>query len=350
MTSKSVTLESLSADRRTDSDRHARARFHLTPREVEVLTHVLRGRANKQIAASLGITEQAVKEHVSGLLGKFEVPNRAALAEAGTRLEFAGEPGVDRSWMRELFLVAEPLIVIARGPDIRYEAGNRAFAEATGKRPFVGRTMRETFPELEGQGVFESTERVFATGSPVIEHEVERRWDRGNGIETRLMDIVIQPLHDEHGTVNGIAAFSFDVTELVGQRQRAELLREELAALLDLVTNGVIIVDHESRILKINETGRRILRQQPDHGSALDERMAAVFDLRDTVGHAVEPSDTSVARALRGGEIPTRELRFVAGDPPERVTVRISVRALRDPDGSVGGAVLVLTELGAEPV
>src|ERR1700694_5428109 len=131
----------MTTERRSGWERRARGRFHLTPRDVAVLARVLRGEGNKLIAAALGITEQAIKEHVSGLLGKFEVPNRAALAEAGTRLEFAGEPGVDRSWMRELFLGAEPLIVVARGPDIRYEAGNEAFAQAIGKRPFVGRTM-----------------------------------------------------------------------------------------------------------------------------------------------------------------------------------------------------------------
>ena len=338
----------MNAHRPPDSERRAQERFHLTAREVEILTLVLRGQGNKQIAASLGITEQAVKEHVSDLLSKFEVPNRAALAEAGTRLEFAGERGVDRSWMHELFIAAEPLIVIARGPDIRYEAGNQAFAEAIGKRPFVGRTMRETFPELE-EGVFESTERVFATGIPVIEHEVERTWDRGNGIETRLMDIVIQPLHDDDGRVNGIAAYSLDVTELVGQRQRAELLREELAALLDLVTSGVIVVDHRGRIVKINDAARRIVRGQLDRSSALDDRAATVFDLRDMLGNAVAPSDTSVARALRGEEIPTREFTLVAGNPPERVSVRSSVRALRDPDGAVRGALLVFVELGAEP-
>jgi DNA-binding CsgD family transcriptional regulator len=208
------------ADRRSGSERRERARFQLTPRELEILTQVLRGQGNKQIAASLGVTEQGIKEHVSRLLDKFDVPNRAALAEAGSRLEFTGEQGVDRSWMRELFLSAEPLIVIARGPEIRYEAGNDAFAAAIGNRPFIGRTMHETFPELEGKGVFESAEQVFATGKPVIEHEVERSWDRGNGIETRLMDIVIQPLHDDEGRVNGIAAFSLDVTDFVEQRRK----------------------------------------------------------------------------------------------------------------------------------
>lgn len=36
----------------------------LTPREMQVLTLVLGGLGNKQIAAELGITEQAIKEHV----------------------------------------------------------------------------------------------------------------------------------------------------------------------------------------------------------------------------------------------------------------------------------------------
>ena len=340
----------MTVDRRSGARRPASARFHLTPREVEVLTHVLRGDGNKQIASALGITEQAIKDHVSTLLGKFGVPNRAALAEAGTRLEFTGEPGVDRSWMRDLFLGAEPLIVIARGPEIRYEAGNEAFAEAIGKRPFIGRTMRETFPELEGQGVFESTERVFATGRAVMEHEVERRWDRGNGVETRLMDIVIQPLHDDGGRVNGIVAFSLDVTELVQHRRRAELLHEELAAVLDLLTSGVIVVDESGRVVKINEAGKRIARRRWDPALGIDEQAMSVFDVRDLSGNQVPLADMPVGRVLRGENVPACEYIFVAGDPPERVRVRASTRALRDPNGSIRGALVLFTELGAEPV
>ena len=187
-----------------------------------MLTHVLRGEGNKQIGAALGITEQAVKEHVSTLLDKFGVPNRAALAEAGTRLEFSGALGIDRSWMRDLFRGAQPQIVVARGPDIRYEAGNEAFIAAIGNRPFVGRTMRETFPELDGQGIFEIVERVYVTGEPAIEHEVERKWDRGNGVESRLIDLVVQPLHDDEGKVNGIVSFAIDVTDIVDRRRPQE--------------------------------------------------------------------------------------------------------------------------------
>lgn len=51
-----------------------RARFaRLTPRENEVLAHVLRGKLNKQIAASLGIDERSVKRHRTSLMRKLSV-------------------------------------------------------------------------------------------------------------------------------------------------------------------------------------------------------------------------------------------------------------------------------------
>ena len=195
--------------------------IQLTPREREVLPLVLRGLENKEIAAELGIAEQSVKAHVSALLQKFDVPNRAALAETATRLELTGAPGVDRSWISQLFRQAEPQICITRGPEFRYEAVNEAFRRATGYRPVIGRTMRETFPELEGQGVFERVERVYATGEAAILHERTKRWDRGNGIEARAVDLVIQPLRDEDGSVNGVISFAVDVTDSVTRPKRA---------------------------------------------------------------------------------------------------------------------------------
>jgi DNA-binding NarL/FixJ family response regulator len=55
----------------------------ITPREREILTLVTRGNANKEIAATLGISEDTVKQHVSRILLKLKVNDRAqATAEA----------------------------------------------------------------------------------------------------------------------------------------------------------------------------------------------------------------------------------------------------------------------------
>jgi len=52
----------------------------LTPRETEVLRHVSRGLANKQIGHALGITEKTVKTHVTNILSKLGVLSRTEAA------------------------------------------------------------------------------------------------------------------------------------------------------------------------------------------------------------------------------------------------------------------------------
>lgn len=55
----------------------------ITPREREILALITQGNANKEIAAVLGIGEDTVKQHVSRILQKLRVNDRAqATAEA----------------------------------------------------------------------------------------------------------------------------------------------------------------------------------------------------------------------------------------------------------------------------
>ena len=63
-------------------ERERQARFsRLTPREREVLAHVLTGRLNKQIAADLGVDERSVKRHRTSLMAKLGVASVAALVQ-----------------------------------------------------------------------------------------------------------------------------------------------------------------------------------------------------------------------------------------------------------------------------
>ena len=56
-----------------------------TPRERDVLKLLCEGESNKVIASRLGISEQAIKGHVSRLFVKYRVQNRAGLVAASIR-------------------------------------------------------------------------------------------------------------------------------------------------------------------------------------------------------------------------------------------------------------------------
>ncbi len=55
-----------------------RSGCELSPRELEVLRLIAEGRTNKGVANSLGVSERTVDRHVSNILGKLNVPSRAA--------------------------------------------------------------------------------------------------------------------------------------------------------------------------------------------------------------------------------------------------------------------------------
>ena len=59
---------------------------NLTPREREVMEHVVAGRLNKQIAAELGIGEHTIKVHRSRVKKKMAVQSVAELVRAAARL------------------------------------------------------------------------------------------------------------------------------------------------------------------------------------------------------------------------------------------------------------------------
>lgn len=61
----------------------------LTPRECEVLRHVISGQLNKQIAYNLGISEQTVKVHRMRVMEKMNASSVVELVRAAERLEIA---------------------------------------------------------------------------------------------------------------------------------------------------------------------------------------------------------------------------------------------------------------------
>jgi RNA polymerase sigma factor (sigma-70 family) len=66
----------------------------LTPREREVMTHVIRGRLNKQIAAEMGAGEKTIKVHRARMMSKMGARSVAELVPLGVRVGVEIEPAL----------------------------------------------------------------------------------------------------------------------------------------------------------------------------------------------------------------------------------------------------------------
>jgi len=72
--------------------RELRARFDtLTPREREVLAHVVTGQLNKQIAGDLDASERTIKAHRANLMAKLEIHSVAELVRLAQEAGIIGQ-------------------------------------------------------------------------------------------------------------------------------------------------------------------------------------------------------------------------------------------------------------------
>ncbi|MBD2082883.1 PAS domain S-box protein [Leptolyngbya sp. FACHB-17] len=179
------------------------------------------------------------------------------------------EAEVQRNRLYSLLLQAPALICIQRGPDHMFEFANPRYRQVVGNRELIGKTSREVFPDLEGQGIFELLDNVFQTGTPFVGAEVSAQFDRqGNGtIEEGFFNFIYQPTYDIHGQVEGIITFAFEVTDQVVARRQAEALAEDLRAeqmalrrsearfsrLVESNIIGVILAEADGNITEAND-------------------------------------------------------------------------------------------------
>ena len=126
-------------------------------------------------------------------------------------------------------------VALLRGPEHIFEFANRAYMEMVGDRQVIDKPVRAALPELEGQGLYELLDGVFATAVPYIGRSLRLLIDRGGPepVET-FFDFVYQPMQED-GAVTGIAVVCFEVTELAKARQAAEAAnraKDEFLAML----------------------------------------------------------------------------------------------------------------------
>ena len=146
----------------------------------------------------------------------------------------------ERAHLHALFMEAPASICILRGPAHVFEFANPRYLQMAGRKDIIGKSIREVFPELEGQGIFGILDDVYR-GTPFNVAEHFLRIDRGEGEEDLYFTFTYQPSHGPDGRIEGILVFAYDVTTQVMARRRSEDAAKRMAdqkQVLEIMAKG----------------------------------------------------------------------------------------------------------------
>jgi PAS domain S-box-containing protein len=119
---------------------------------------------------------------------------------------------------QEALMQAPALICVTHGPRHLIDTVNDLYLQSIGGRHVVGMSMREAFPDAPRDQI-DAMDRAYETGEPYNGTEVLEVVRTENGDEERYLNVAVQPLKDDEGTVYGLMRHAVDVTELVKTKQ-----------------------------------------------------------------------------------------------------------------------------------
>lgn len=262
-------------------------------------------------------------------------------------------------FLRELFEDAPALVMLTRGPDHVYEYLNQAalVGSPVARTDLLGRTLRESRPELADQGYVELYDGVYRTGESFVAREAHLLLRGADGVRiSRVFRFTLAPWRDADRRISGVLANAIDITDEVAARGlQTELLRQtealraaaegersRLAQLLDVIPVGVVIYSRDGTVISGNRARQAIIGeagQTPDVTSAVAQLRPAHED-----GRPFAVDDLPIMRALRG-EIVRAERMRVRGHDGAEVLVVSSAAPLRDASGAIHSAVQFYQEL-----
>jgi PAS domain-containing protein len=112
---------------------------------------------------------------------------------------------------RRLFTQMPGFVGVLRGPQHVYEYVNPAYLKLAGDRDFIGKPVRQAFPELEGQGFFDLLDGVYKSGVSYVARGMPALFE--GEAESRFVDFVYEPMRDESGAVTGVFVGGYESTE-----------------------------------------------------------------------------------------------------------------------------------------
>ncbi|HEX6041591.1 ATP-binding protein [Longimicrobium sp.] len=231
-------------------------------------------------------------------------------------------------------------VAVMEGPEHVYTLVSPRYAQTPGGgRPLLGRSIREAFPELDGQGFAELMDRVYASGEPYFAPERTVWLDRdGDGlVEEYFFDVGYQPLRHADGSVYGIASVAADVTDKVRALREAEAARQAEAHARQHLTRtfeqapvAIAVLEGPEHVFTLaNPPYARLVGGRPLLGRSIREAFPelAPLGIYDVLDRVRRTGEAFVAEEMRV------ELRYGA-DETQELVLNFTYEPLRDEAGA----------------
>ena len=131
----------------------------------------------------------------------------------------------------ERFIEQAPAIIcVHAGPDFIFEKINPRYQQVFPGRELLGKPLLEGLPELAGTPVWDMVQQVYQTGETVYGNEVliPLAPAEGSPLENKYYDFTYQARRDEHGEIDGIMVFAYDVTTQVEARNQLQNILDSM--------------------------------------------------------------------------------------------------------------------------
>lgn len=185
---------------------------------------------------------------------------------------------LERQGLALLFDQAPGFIAYLSGPNHVFQLVNRPqFHQGLTVENQIGKSVREVFPELEGQGVSQLLDEVYRSGERRVVDRLRLVFADASGPKEHYITCVYEPVRDDHGAVVGIFSVGHDVTEQILAEEALREREDRLTLALDAGRMAVLDVDLGSRTVVASPELNRMLGLAPDAIPSLDEVNAHMF-------------------------------------------------------------------------
>jgi PAS domain S-box-containing protein len=251
------------------------------------------------------------------------------------------EHAAAREWQNRLLQQMPGFVAVLRGPEHVYEYVNRAYIEIAGDRDYIGRNVRELFPDIAGQGFYELLDNVYATGERYVARAIPVNLDNRAG--TRFIDLLYEPILDETGAVTGIFTGGYDVTEQVEAQAKVALSEESLRLVTEAAEIGTWDLDLKTGVLTRSPYTKALFGQPPEESPDMDKFFASLHP------EDREPTRQAFARALDPDIRAPYDVQYRAIDRQDGSTRWLAAKgkALFDEDGTATRAVGIVIDISA---